>query len=427
MPLPFLIGGTGAGTLGAFSGVQHGSVTRANGEVWQFVSQPSPHSLTMGAYLLDSGGRSYTLYDADNGPDTQHCPMYWDGCSNLVYFLWDDTEATAIRAFDLDDRTWQPDFADSGYPDASTYLPDSLWQRSDGSFLAIYLQTGDNRYYWYDTFSEGTWATIAELTFNAHTEYPLLSFENISTILDSSDRLHCTFQAGPSPNKFFYQQLAADATLSTYQEFDQTGSPENLYVGATSSTMVITGDTLLWGVIRNGTDANIGAYQFPAVAIGAGLAAPSWTFTDSIDPNQYADVPGPPYPLPQNPTTFPALFLQGGILFAIYIRSVYTGGVFPLNEGGINISQTTDSGFTTGWTSAPYYDPNAVPLLFPSGDIAFGFTPLMSFTPDGVSNGVSVDYTDTSSDDPLEQRYWFAAASGAFGNIFGYMVNMVRR
>ena len=405
MPTPVLIAGAGGGTLGAFSGVVWGSVTRANGDVWQFISE-STSSSPMGAYKLNAGG-SFDEIAPGTGPNSQHAPMYWDGVSNLVTFLWNDGSTVALRDFNLDTQTWGADYGETNVPDPS-YLPEALWKRSDGSLIAIFLHAGDATHYYRAIFSAGAWGGTLDICTLADAVFPG-SFDTITSILDSSDVLHTIFHN--FANDFFYQQVNQDGTLGVFQQFDQTGSPQNLNATATSSTMRISGDSLLWGVNRNGTNVDIGTYAFPAIAIGTPLSNPVWSFTDTIDPNAFVLVDGDPIPQVQPPTTYPNLFLlPGPVLQAVYIRSVYTGLDFPLKEGAIEISQTSVPGFLSGWTSAQFYDPNAAPTLFPPGDIAFGFEPLLSFNAQSQLNGISVDYTDTSGAD-LEQRYWFGVAT----------------
>ena len=404
---PVLIAGVGGGTLGAFSGVQFGAVQRI-GQLWEFVSEPAPITQTIGAYLF--AGRqtnSYTLEGgATAGPSSVSCAMYWDGASNLVSFLWSDgVAAYLIRQFNLDTQAWGADFPASNAPAYALYSTTqnalALWQRSNGSYIAL---IGNYTV----ILSAGAWTNAADYTLNAQA-LGLSTFANSTSILDALNILHVIFQE-TSQNRWFYQQVLPDGTLGVFQEFaGQGGVPQDLYTAATASTMVIQGGSLLWGIVRNGTDPNLGTYQFPAVYVGSPLSNPVWTESDSIDPNGYINLPGPPFPFPQPPTTYPNLFFQNGVLYAVYIRSVYTGGNFPLQEGAIQISQTSNAAFLAGWRSAQFYDPNFTPTLFPPGDTAFGFTPLLAFNPAGQVIGVSVDYTDTSVGGP-EQRYWILGA-----------------
>ena len=409
-PVPLLIGGTNGGTLGAFSGVQWAAAIR-NGQTWEFVSEPPPATVTvMGGYLLNSAGTSFGLHDAGDGPSSAFAPMYWDGVSNLVTFLWRDTvgSTVALRNFNLDTMLWEPDFAVTA--DLALDDPVALWKRSDGSWIGLFLQTGgDILVYVTSIFTGGVWSSPVDITVNAG-GLGFESYDNATSIITPDDVLLTIFHASDG-NEFFLQATNQDGTLGVFQQFPgQSGSPQDLNATVTASTLAIVGDSLLWGITRNfDGGAGVGIYQAPAVYVGTPLSNPVWTESGSIDPNSFVLVGGDPIPQPQSPTTYGNLFYNNGTLYSVYIRNVYTDLSFPVLEGQIMISQTKDPTFLTGWTSASFYDPNANPTLFPPGDTAFGFTPLLAFDPTGDIVGVSVDYTDTTAAGP-EQRYWFGAA-----------------
>ena len=371
------------------------------------MSEPPPGGgVNMGAYLLDSGGASFTLYDGGNGPSPVACAQYWDGTSNLVTFLYNDLSTGCFLVdFDMDARTWGVPYATGNQPTVS-YLPVALWRYADGvSFIGLFLRGGDNIFYYCSIFDGSNWDAPFDICTNAAGVDPDVSFDTATSILDSSDQLAVIFHDSPN-NRFFWQQVASDSSLTNFGEFPgQAGSPQDLSDNPTASTMRIVGGSILWGIRRNAVDPDAGPYEFPAVYIGTPVSNPVWTETGTIDPNSFVLVDGDPIPQPQSATSYGDLFYVGGVLYSIYMRNVYTNDSFPSQDGQIFISQTSDPSFLAGWTSQNFYNPNADPTLFPPGDDALGFTPLLGFNAAGAIIGASVDYTDTTVSGP-EQRYW---------------------
>ena len=279
----------------------------------------------MGAYLLDSGGASFTLYDGGNGPSPVACAQYWDGTSSLVTFLYNDLSTGCFLIdFDMDARTWGVPYATGNQPSTS-FSPVALWRYADGvSFIGLFLRGGDNIFYYCAIFDGSNWDVPFDICTNAAGVDPDVSFDTATSVLDSSDQLTVIFHDSPN-NRFFWQQVPSDGSLTNFGEFPgQGGSPQDLSDNPTASTLRIVGDSILWGIRRNAVDPDAGPYEFPAVYIGSPVSNPVWTETGTIDPNSFVLVDGDPIPQPQSATSYGDLFYVGGVLYSIYMRNVFT-------------------------------------------------------------------------------------------------------
>ena len=427
---PILIAGVSGRGLGSYSGVQWGGV-QWNGKLWQFVTSVPPSTNTLNAYLSQGGNNAtWDLIDALGGISGIAAAQYWSGKDNQVTFLYTPGAASGVasqlRTFDLDLQAWGNDFGAGG----PTYAPKMLWRRSDGTYIGLFQSavSASGDFYIAILTLPDTWGAALDITTGAQGlpgfDPSVTNFTRVTSILDSTDLLHVIFATSSSDptwqNRYFYQQVKADGTLGIFQEFPgQAATPQDLAsVGGTyNGTMAIVSGVLYWGIVRNGIDAVVGAYQFPAVYAGAPLSNPVWAESGNIDPNIAAFFAPDPNPNYQPPTLFPDLFYSAytGVLYAVYIRNGYYAP-FQSNPGQIQVSQI--SPISSGqWGSYTFYDPDATPPLFAPGADVAGNAPLMVLRADGVILGFSVDFTDVSTSEP-EQRYWVGALPPA-GNFIG--------
>ena len=94
--------------------------------------------------------------------------------------------------------------------------------------------------------------------------------------------------------------------------------------------LIISGNSLYWGILRNNYGANQNPY--PAIYVGTPIVNPVWTETGNIDPGVLSF---------QTPSNYPVLASIGGALYATFTRE-------NQSDSGTQIQTvSTSNGFAT--------------------------------------------------------------------------------
>ena len=399
---PVVIAGVAnGGGLGSYNGVQWGGL-QWKGALWQFVTTLVPGAF--GAFQSIDKGHSFQEIDATHDIPVNSACFFWDGVSNLVTCLY-QTAGTGtgilLKRFDLDAQTWGATF---GATSAPTYLPLSVWVKSNGDIIGLFQDnSGAEGIIYAALYSGGAWGAPLDITtsiaalpgFNAGNT----GFTGGTAILDSQNRLHvilATLSSNLGPptwnNRYFYIQVNAAVTaISNLFDFPgQQNALQDISAAGTNAAamnkLAIVDDSLVWGVLRNSATVPL---LFPSVYVGSGLSAPTWQESGNIDPNTVAGQTS------GTAQQFPNMFFDPtmGQLYAVYTRN--TSGT----RNQIQLSLTRNNGFLSGWSSQTIFDSNVIP---PAG-IGL-FYPLIVLNQFGALIGISFDNTVSGT----EQRYYTA-------------------
>ncbi len=280
----------------------------------------------------------------------------WDG-ANTVTVVYRNAAGTHVPLvqFSLSTQTWGASAGDLG----SNASPFQLFIDSNGHFVALYSLYPSDKYET-QTWNGASWSAAVDICAGAEALpnfNPVVTFFSVGTAaLDSNNVLHVIFNTHSSDptwdSRFFYQEVTSAGALQNFQEFPgQSGVNKDLHTlsqAQIAPTLIISGNSLYWGILRNNYGANQNPY--PAIYVGTPIVNPVWTETGNIDPGVLSF---------QTPSNYPVLASIGGALYATFtrenqsdsgtqIQTVSTSNGFATSVSTTLTDTATGGPFTTG-------------------------------------------------------------------------------